>query len=485
MLHLVGGVRRVGWMNTISVRVGQVVSSIALLAYVGCAADGDDGRKPGELEDGIASVGTEGTGDESGEDEPMKLDLPDPVCLNLECAQVDCGHPDQTTTLTGTVYDPSGALPLHNVQVYIPNTEIEPIVDALVCDQCDADLSGSPLVATVTDTHGRFVLENVPAGQDIPLVMQVGKWRRQVVIPAIEACTDNEVHDVDLTRLPRSSDEGDLPRIALTTGSADPLFCLLRRLGIADEEFGAMGSDARIHFYAGATGSKAFDPEFGASPGADYAVASETLWDSGWEGYDLVMLSCEGSTYPTHKNGHRSKLRDYLDVGGRVFATHFHYNWLESEDAPEELSSVASFTSSLNSFSGPVDIDTSFPQGAALADWMVFVDGSSPHGQFEVTGGRAHTETLDEGLARVWVRRAFGELARTIYFAFNTPIDAPEDEQCGRMVLSDIHVSAGAGRASDPFPSACNDTPLTEQEKALIFMLFDLSACIETVTPAG
>lgn len=474
-------------MNTLRRNVGLILSSITTIAYVGCADDLDNGRKQGHADDeGIASHGTGSMGEDDTDTDDLddvKLDLSGPVCINLECAQVECDDPSETTTLTGTVFDPSGELPLYNVQVYIPNAEVEPIVDALVCDQCDADLSGSPLVTAVTDTHGRFVLENVPVGQDIPLVMQVGKWRRQVTIPAVEACTQNHVHDVDLTRLPRSRHEGDLPRIALTTGSADPLFCLLRRLGIDDQEFGVMGSDARIHFYEGVTGSNSFDEAFGASPAATFPAAIETLWASGWESYDLVMLSCEGSTYNTQKDGHREKLRDFLDLGGRVFATHFHYSWLQSEDAPMELSSIASFTSSLNSFAGPVDIDMTFPQGAALAEWMVHVDGSSPHGQFEVTGGRAHTETLDEGLARVWVRRAFDDLARTIYFAFNTPVAAPEEEQCGRMVLSDIHVSAGAGRASDPFPSACNDNPLTEQEKALIFMLFDLSACIEPDPP--
>jgi hypothetical protein len=50
--------------------------------------------------------------------------------------------------------------------------------------------------------------------------------------------------------------------------------------------------------------------------------------------------------------------------------------------------------------------------------------------------------------------------------------------QCGRMVFSDIHVSAGAGDPNGSFPSACNDDPLTEQEKVLLFMLFDLSACL-------
>jgi hypothetical protein len=472
-------------MNTSSGKAGLVFSSLALVAYVGCAADPDNGRMPGLLDDGIDSYGTDTMDEETDDEEPSKLDLPEPGCVNLECAQIECDNPNQTTTLTGTVHDPSGSLPLYNVQVYIPNATVDPMVDALTCDQCDAPLSGSPLVTAITDTQGRFVLEDVPVGEEIPLVMQVGKWRRQITLPPVEACTQNVVHDVDLTRLPRSRHEGDLPRIALTTGSADPLYCLLRRLGIDDQEFGVMGSDARIHFYAGVTGSKSFDEGFGASPGADYFAATETLWDTGWEDYDLVLLSCEGSTYDSAKDGHRGKLQQYLDFGGRVFATHFHYSWLQTEDAPPALSSIADFTSSLNSFSGPVDIDTSFTQGQALADWMVFVDGNSPHGQFGVTGGRAHTETLDEGLARVWVRRAFEEVARTIYFAFNTPVGAPEEDQCGRMVISDIHVSSGAGQASGTFPSACNDNPLTEQEKALIFMLFDLSACIEPEPVAG
>jgi hypothetical protein len=64
------------------------------------------------------------------------------------------------------------------------------------------------------------------------------------------------------------------------------------------------------------------------------------------------------------------------------------------------------------------------------------------------------------------------------YFSINAPIGLPPEMQCGRMVFSDIHVSAGAGSPSSPFPSACSNTPLTEQEKVLLFMLFDLSACV-------
>lgn len=483
--------------------------SVLPLALMLGSACGGSGERGDTNETGIPNVGTEGTMGASGGSgtgstaAPMPAtgsgsadetgnsvftDIPkfdvgsDPdACINLACNQVECADPAVTTTLSGTVYDPSATLPLYNVQVYIPNAAVDPLVDELTCDQCGAELSGSPLVTAVTDTHGRFVLEDVPADVDLPLVMQVGKWRRQVTIPAVPACQDNEVVDPELTRLPRSTAEGDLPRIALTTGSADPLFCLLRRLGIDDSEYGIQGSDARLHFYRGSTGSDQFDGGFGASPGADLPIAEDTLWADGWSSYDIVMLSCEGNTYAADKNGHRTALRDYIDIGGRVFATHYHFTWMQG-DAPADLASIASFASDYNAVNGIVDIDTTFPKGEALADWLEFVDGGSPWGQFQVTDGRDHTQSISANAQR-WVTEGAAE--QIMYFSFNAPIGAPEEQQCGRMVYSDIHVSNGAGDASAAFPSACNDSELTEQEKVLIFMLFDLSACITPDVPEG
>jgi hypothetical protein len=396
------------------------------------------------------------------------------TCVGLECKQVDCDG-DVTTTLSATVYDPSGTLPLHGVVAYVPNADVGPIDDGLTCDQCDADLSGDPVVTAITDTQGRFVLEDVPVVDDLPIVLQVGKWRRIVTVSTVEACVDNNLEDPETFRLPRSRAEGNLPRIALTTGSYDPLFCLLRRMGIADEEFGVEGSDARIHFYHGVNGSTAFDGGFGSSPGATFPDATDTLWAEGWENYDIVMLSCEGDEYVDSKTGHRDRLKSYIDDGGRVFATHYHYAWLDRGDAPADLASVAEFQSTQVDHDGEVDIDISFPKGEALADWLDFVDGSSAYSHFDVVDGRLHTTSIDPSLARSWVTAD----EDIMYFSFNAPVGAAEDQQCGRMVFSDIHISASAGDPDGAFPSTCNDEPLTEQEKALIFMFFDLSSCIQ------
>ena len=71
----------------------------------------------------------------------------------------------------------------------VPNAALSPIPSGATCDQCGAEASGQPIATALTDANGHFVMENVPTGTNIPLVIQVGKWRRQVTIPSVASST--------------------------------------------------------------------------------------------------------------------------------------------------------------------------------------------------------------------------------------------------------------------------------------------------------
>ena len=414
-------------------------------------------------------------------------------CTGLQCQQSTCKMGNCTqpacpggvvTTLSGKVYDPAGKVPLYNVDVYVPNAALTPYTDGPSCDTCATNLSGAPLVKTKTDAAGNFKLgdsiADVPAGANIPLVIQVGKWRREVTIANVPACADMPLTDTNMTRLPRNQSEGHLPKIALTTGGADALECLLRKIGISDSEFTTPAGAGRVNFYAGIDGTD----QFNAALGGEAFMSVAPWWDdvNNLRKYDMILHSCDGTENPNNKSqAARDALKAYADGGGRVFASHWHNYWFEHGPAPWPM--IANFSHQADlAIPFTATIDTSFQRGEALADWLVNVGGSTTRGQLVIRGAQHTINTV--GTGRRWIYSANPQSVQ--YLDANTPIGS--QSACGRVVLSDIHVSTGGGAADEDdsdadlsFPDGCKTTDLSPQEKTLEFMIFDLSSCIDII----
>ncbi len=411
-------------------------------------------------------------------------------CVNLECRQTSCQRggcqahacgAGAETTLSGTIRDPAGNTPLYNVALYVPNAALDPVAEGVSCDRCAGKSSGHPIASAITDAAGHFVLKNPPIGKDVPLVIQVGKWRREVTVPEIAPCQDTALTDPDLARLPRSHAEGHIPRIAITTGHADALECLLRKIGIADEEFTTETGDGRVHLFVGGSGTDGQGANSFAS-GAPLPNAS-TLWGDPAKlmQYDMLVLSCEGSTFGKAKDPYRANIKSYADLGGRIFDDHLHFYWLQKGPAPwPTTAGWLGDKGDLNSITAK--IDTTFPKGMAFDDWLVNVKATPTRGQIDIVMAQHSVSSDIKPISQRWIY--LDGPAAVQYLTFNTPVEAPEAKQCGRVVFTDIHVSSitGGGDVSHPetpFPRGCTTTTLSPQEKALEFMFFDLSSCVQ------
>jgi len=430
-------------------------------------------------------------------------------CTGLACNITACdkkGMPP--TTISGTVFAPNGTLPLFGVSVYVPNKDPGPFTPGVSCGSCAAGLPGEPIAQAVTDENGNFSIPNVPDGANIPLVVTIGRWRRQIKIPSVAACATQTLAPVDTT-LPKSHDDMtpnttsvDLPQIAISTGSADSLQCLVRRLGVADKEITTDTQGGKIHLFAdlgagGGLGDKAFDATFMGGTGS--FSDSKTLWgtdtDAGkLNNYDIVILSCEGAQHAeTKPQSAMDHLKAYADLGGRVFLSHWHNIWVEGATQagngtkPAVWPSIATFGGSTDLANGTVDtIDENpadNPKGMSFASWMLNV-GGSPAGMrgavpIKDGTGKQTCNTIDNTKAERWVtwKNAAGtQLPQN--FQFTAPNEASLDQRCGKVVFSDMHVS-GSGVNGGSYPSSCGTaTTLSPQEKALAFMFFDISSCV-------
>ncbi len=472
-----------------------------------------------------------------------------PACpTGWEC-NVSCPN-NGTTSITGLVMDPAGADPLYNIVAYVPTTALGTLPSGVLTGadkcSCSALFQGDPLVYATTGVDGKFTIQNAPVGKDLTLVIQVGKWRTTTTVTTTK-CGPVDAGTIKLPKNMKVGKYDNIPDIAVSTGGADSLECLLARIGLDTAEYvPGYTQPGHIHIFnggggggLGATGSAEKNAMAGAPTGAG------GLWDSTGDlmKNDIVLLSCEGgetdSAVPQN-------LEDYLNVGGRAFASHFHYSWFNGSllggySAPSDWgSNLASWTpgggggGGGSSTVGGKVVSTltgggNFAKGAALAQWL------SDRGALSTTIGtttvaspelpiaepRYNASVTSQKPSQSWIELdpatdSSGAGASTLYFSFDTPVngtpsaDGGAPQYCGRAVFSGLHVggasfdsvncTSGGGGGGGGGGQGCNtghvaiaapplgcDTghPLSPQEKALEFMLFDLSSCVvpDTIAP--
>jgi hypothetical protein len=418
---------------------------------------------------------------------PISLSCSDP---GLSCyVRKDC-----TTSLSGTVYDPAGRNPVYNAAVFIPSDPAVPLPritpGASSCDLCGPS-PNSYLTTTTTDAKGNFSLTGVPATTNVPVVVQIGKWRREVAISRVTACTDNKVPGNTL-RLPRSRAEGNLPQMALLTGGCDDLGCFLRSMGLDASEYSTPHGGGRLDVYQG-LGQAGNGPALSSGAAGDCTGTTCPLWSTkqSLEYYDLVLLGCECAENNQTK-ADMTPMHDWLSEGGKILATHSQSTWFKN--GPADFRAVANWvTGSVWGPSGPFSVDTSFPAGQVFQQWLANVGALNADGT--VALGATNVSTSVSGVnppTLRWIHDgsttaaadggAASESAK--HLSFLTPIsatpqraDAGQDQSpyCGKAAFTDIHAG---GTPSGDVPLACSGAAMTTQQKALEFLFFDLAACL-------
>jgi hypothetical protein len=304
--------------------------------------------------------------------------------------------------------------------------------------------------------------------------------------------------------------------------------CLFRRMGlIAGEYTAGSGGSGHIHVFQGSSSNnKVPAPTMPSAP-----ASNASLWAqySDLSPYDIVILSCEGEETIGSGGGglssaERERLFEYANNGGRVFASHYHYSWFNKKEADaggfgsENLATWTAGANPMHDQNGNLEVNTYivttlndggvFTRGAALETFLGNTPnalGVNPLGPSDGTGSKELNIQAPKHNADVAVSDTASQPwliadndasvpGATEYFTFDTPVGGLNEgdagiNYCGRVVYSDLHVGSAVSPADYPnlsdggngnanTPTGCSSSELSPQEKALEFMLFDLSSCV-------
>jgi hypothetical protein len=442
----------------------------------------------------------------------------------------DCKCNSGTAEITGRIMDPAKLRPVYGVAVYVPSSAVGALAGPNVkCDTCQNIYGGLPALASATtDIDGTFRLQGVPAGVAVPLVIQLGRFRRQITVPAIAPCgttalTAAQAHlPGTKTRAGDTASDSanpDLPLIAMVTGNGDATECLLARMGIATSEFTAPGAGGSIEMYTyKMTNGLAGSPGAWAGAGATIAGigSADALFGTAatLNKYNALVLPCHNQaagSAPTATM--QTNLRSWLDAGGRLFTSHVPVEdfihkpagnpndavatWSQADQWGSNTPDQSDRAASGNSLTD--DINQGFPKGVAMATWLqrswaapagpggavpAFAKLPLPDYRHDVASVSANTTSWLSGTS-TGPQVGAGVKQHNI-LSFDAPVANPPASQCGRAVLPFMHVSS---TSTGTFPAECGTLPnaLTGQELAFEYMMWEAMTCLapSTVPPVA
>jgi hypothetical protein len=392
-----------------------------------------------------------------------------PACTGLCLQQVSCPA-GTTTSISGVVYAPNGVDPLPNVLVYIPNAPVDAFVPGVSCPVVGQPPSGSPLAGATTAVDGSFSIPNAPVGTNIPLVILSGRWRRQFTVSTVKQCIDNPLPSapaaagvMPFVAFPQNQSQGDIPKIAVATGFADSVECVLRKVGIDDSEFTDPSAAGRINFYLGsAHAGSAIDT---ATPSESDLMSNSATLNS----YDVLMLPCEGTPAP-RSNAELPNLVKFANAGGRVYASHYSYEWLYRNPPFDTVANWIGGSATLPN--GIATINTGFSGGNTLSQWLTLVGATTAPGQIAISTLRHDLNGVNAPTENWMTLNNLAAGNPVMQLVFDTPVGATTN-QCGRVLFNEYHVETGTGTGK--FPTECTAGKMTPQEKLLEYSLFELT----------
>lgn len=424
--------------------MGQARSA-ALVSFVLAACSPSDSSIGTPARPGGGSGGNGAGGAGGGSASPYA-----PNSFYLACA-------GDSTTLSGTAVAPNGTDPISGAEISVWDHVPAPLGRGVVCESCTAEVSDKPLLTAIAAADGTFSLSLDTLKKRANYIVTVKKARFRRVLPGVnlEACGATVLTPAQAA-LPKNTTEGDVPKIAISSGNRDHLEKVVDAMGI--------------------TGYDCFKG-LPASSTTDTCMASRTLGDlvsnpNLLDQYGLLFVSCAVSNpfSPMSQDDSRAKnLRAWVERGGKLVVTDDSYDFVE-QTFPDAIDFQGAAAASGRAqavdaaeVGSAVDTVTGVVNDEGLAAWLKL---------FPSAIDAAKQVALHGFLAKWAVQRAPGPGTQVVVHGqapfSNASADVPltsrfEVKGCGRVIYSSYHTDSSG--------------TLLPQERILEYLMFEVAAC--------